>query len=377
MPFLSKTLINFLSRTLLRIVFLVFLCVVLIGVVIIMWRMTKLVDLSAVNYMYEIAPGTTPSQLADDLAQKKIISDPWLFNLYIKMKKLDTKLQAGRYDFSQTSALTLTDLIELLSKAAKPHEATVIIPEGFTYTQIGKVLEDKNIVTQAAFIESAEGGYLLRSEISDFVNPQNRYFSFLDSKIRIPSDTGVEVHEEPTASHLEGYLFPDTYRIYEKTTADEIIELMLYNFDKKLTLDLREEIAAQGKTLDEVVIMASIIEREVQTPEDMRMVSDILWRRLEAGYRLEVDSTLNYILPEHERKAALTDNELSLNSPYNTYKSAGLPPTAISNPGFNALYAAVHPIPNDYWYYLSKSTGETVFAKTYEEHLHNKASYLE
>jgi len=136
------------------------------------------------------------------------------------------------------------------------------------------------------------------------------------------------------------------------------------------------DIERQNRTLGDVIIIASILEKEVKTEEYMRQVADILWRRMDADMALEVDSTLNYILADDDRRASLTFDQLKIDSPYNTYKYKGLPPSPICNPGLMAIRAAIFPEPNDYWFYLSKPDGQTIFSKTYEEHLRNKAVWL-
>jgi UPF0755 protein len=162
--------------------------------------------------------------------------------------------------------------------------------------------------------------------------------------------------------------------VYEDATAEEIIKKMLENFEKKMTPELLQDIKKQGRTLRDIIIMASILEKEVQTEKDMRLIADILWRRLEINWALEVDSTLNYILDD--KKPALTNKDLLIDSPYNTYKYTGLPPSPISNPGLAAIRAAIYREPNNFWFYLSKPDGETVFSVNFEEQVGNKGKYL-
>jgi UPF0755 protein len=149
---------------------------------------------------------------------------------------------------------------------------------------------------------------------------------------------------------------------------------MLDNFDKKLTQDLRDEIARQKKTIFEIVTMASILEKEVQTDEDRAMVADIFWRRLKAGMPLQADSTINYITGKSDSRANLTD--IQIDSPYNTYKYPGLPVGPIGNPGLSAIKAAIYPKANGYWYFLTTDDGKVIYAKSFDEHKANKAKYL-
>ena len=149
---------------------------------------------------------------------------------------------------------------------------------------------------------------------------------------------------------------------------------MLENFDSKLTQQMRADIKAQGKTIFDIVRMASIVEAEVPHEADRPMITGILWKRLDAGMALQVDSALNYVTAGKNR--SLTAEELKIDSPYNTYKYRGLPPTPIGNPGLSALRAAIYPTHTAYWYFLSDKDGKTHFAKTLEEHNENKSKYL-
>ncbi|MBI4122479.1 MAG: endolytic transglycosylase MltG [Parcubacteria group bacterium] len=154
----------------------------------------------------------------------------------------------------------------------------------------------------------------------------------------------------------------------------DVVRKMVQNFDAKVTQDLRNEAARQGKNFYTVLIMASIIEAEVPHEEDRPIVSDIFWSRLAAGVPLQSDATLTYIIGGS--RPALTNEELQIDSAYNTYKYRELPPTPIGNPGLSAIRAAIYPADTDYFYFLSTPEGETIFSRTLEEHNAAKARYL-
>jgi UPF0755 protein len=205
----------------------------------------------------------------------------------------------------------------------------------------------------------------------DFVNAQKDYdisqFSFLKDK--------------PKNTDLEGYLYPDTYRVYASSTVSEIITKMLNNFDQKLTVKMRADIAAQGKTISEILTMASIIEKEAPISyiksdnRDAKTISGIFWRRIKAGQALQSCATLAYILGVD--KAQYSEADTKINSPYNTYKNPGLPPGPISNPGILAIEAAIYPTISNYNYFLTPTgSKEIVYSATYDEHLRNKSKYL-
>lgn len=171
----------------------------------------------------------------------------------------------------------------------------------------------------------------------------------------------------------EGMLFPDTYFIYPAATADHIVAMMESTFELKLK-PLQDKITQSGRTLDDVITMASLIEEEAVDPESRRLVAGILWKRLEAGMPLQVDAVFSYILGKNTFELSL--NDLKVDSPYNTYTHRGLPPGPISNPGLDAIRAALEPTPSPYWYYLTGNDGTMHYAKTFEEHKLNKKKYL-
>ena len=175
------------------------------------------------------------------------------------------------------------------------------------------------------------------------------------------------------AAAQEGYLFPDTYFFMHTVTPEDVVKTMSDNFKLK-TISLAEKISKSGHSESEIVTMASIIEREAVTPKDRRMVSGILWRRISIGMRLQADATFGYI--NGKGSASLTMADLKIDSPYNTYVYKGLPPGPISNPGLDAIIAAIEPTKSSYLYYLSDKNGVMHYAKTFDEHIANKSKYL-
>jgi len=175
------------------------------------------------------------------------------------------------------------------------------------------------------------------------------------------------------AKEKEGYLFPDTYFFLPNSSPEEIISIMTKNFESK-TSSLLPTVEEFGKSLKDVVIMASIIEREVMTPEDRRMVSGILWKRIAIGMPLQVDAAFIYVNGTTTPGLALKD--LKIDSPYNTYLYKGLPIGPIGNPGLDAIRATLEPKSSPNLYYLSDKEGVTHYARTFEEHKENKEKYL-
>lgn len=172
---------------------------------------------------------------------------------------------------------------------------------------------------------------------------------------------------------LEGKLYPETYLIPKSFTADQLVDLMTKTFVEK-TADIQPQIDSYKLSTQEILVLASILEREANSPESMRIVSGILQRRLAQGIRLQADASIEYVLNKPLKE--LTPKDLEIDSPYNTYKYKGLPPTPIGNPGLEAITAVVEPTPTDYLYYITDNDGVFHYAKTYDEHLDNVAKYL-
>ena len=172
---------------------------------------------------------------------------------------------------------------------------------------------------------------------------------------------------------LEGYLFPDTYFFLPNIKAEGVVQAMEMNFYTRMT-EIQDKIANSGKNLHEIVTMASILEEEARTLNSKKMISGILWHRIEIEMPLQVDAVFPYIIGKNTYN--ITKEELKTDSPYNTYLYKGLPPGPIANPGMNSILAAIEPIENDYIFYLSDRRGNMYYAKDYETHKLNINLYL-
>lgn len=174
---------------------------------------------------------------------------------------------------------------------------------------------------------------------------------------------------------LEGYLFPDTYLLFPSTGAEDVVKMLKDTFDEKIRNKFGGEIDASGKTMSEIITMASIIQDEASNDyPEQQMVSGILWKRIDKGMRLQVDATLRYVNGKSSKQLTLSD--LAFDHEYNTYTRAGLPPTPIGNPGINAVRAAIHPVSSPYFFYLHDSAGDVHYAVTYDEHKKNISSHI-
>lgn len=179
---------------------------------------------------------------------------------------------------------------------------------------------------------------------------------------------------DTVAAGREGRLFPETYHVPETFTVEELVALMEETHEEKLAA-LSAAFDASTRSREDVVVMASILEREADSDESMQIVSDILWKRLNQGMPLQVDASFAYLFGKQSKDVTLDD--LKTDSPYNTYKYQGLPPTPINNPGLQAIEAALSPTPSQYLYYLTAPDGTFHYARTFEEHKKNKALYLD
>ena len=305
------------------------------------------VDISdSSNIIFEIEEGENSNNIVNNLYDKDLILNKLAVKVYMKLEDIEKELKAGRITLSKS--LTAQEIVE---KLLNPEEAEVVltIPEGYTISDIDTLLVDEDLIETGEFI----------SCINECTIPK---YDFLD-KENISTDL-----------YLEGYLFPDTYFVDPATyTNENFIQKLLNNFDSKLEPDLIEEIQNQDKSIHEIVIMASIIEKEVRTDDDLPIVSGILWKRLKNDWALGADATLLYKKNNNE----ITYEDLQSDSEYNTRKFKGLPPGPISNPGSKSIKAAVYPEESEYWFYLTTlDTGEVIYAVSNEEHEMNKSEYL-
>lgn len=181
--------------------------------------------------------------------------------------------------------------------------------------------------------------------------------------------------EKPSGTTYEGYIMPETYRVYKDADIrTEVLPKIFDYLESQITEEMREEYESQGRTFYEVLTMASIVEREAQTLEDMKMVADIFWRRLDMNWALQSCATVNYITGKN--LPAVTAEDKEIDSPYNTYMYPGLTPGPIGNPSLNAIYATIYPTENQYWYFMSGTDGTMHYGRTLDEHNTNVYKYL-
>ena len=299
-------------------------------------------DTSLKNFL--ISKGTSASIIGERLYKEGFIHNPLAFKIYVQVTGASEKIPAGEYRL--TANLSLPELVGELLKG--PSEIWVTIPEG-----------------------------LRREEIVE------RYIQALE--IKEPEAGDLRGEFLSLSKNDEGYLFPDTYLFPKTANASLIFKKMLEVFDTRIDAKLKDSISESSYSLRQIIILASIIERETKTDEERPIVAGILSKRLKAGWPLQTDATLQYAVASENCKLkienckwwpTLTEEDLNVNSPYNTYKYAGLPPTPIASPGTSSIKAVVYPQDSPYWFYIHDSGGQIHFAKTLEEHNSNIRTYL-
>jgi UPF0755 protein len=276
-----------------------------------------------------VAEGANAAQVAQDLADARLVRSPALLRLYWKLAGEGNSLHAGAYRFAR--------------------------PESFF--RVAARIADGEYGIAPVRITLFEGDTAR--------NMANRIAAALPE---VATSTFISA-----AQPYEGYLFPDTYVFPPSATADSIVAVMRQEFSEK-TAPLLPEIEASGHSLADIVIMASLLEREARTPEEKRMVAGVLWNRIRKGMPLQVDAVFGYIFGRNTYSPSFED--LNVDSPYNTYLHAGLPPGPIANPGLDSIEAAMHPAKTAFLYYLTGKDGQMRYAATYDAQLANQRRYL-
>jgi len=289
---------------------------------------------------FQVHRGESAKGIAYGLDEAGLIVNEKSFLRTLESEGLDSSIQYGSYLLSPS--MTLREIITVLTTEGTGEMAVTLI-EGWTIAEMDDHLFELGLIQDGDFeicIENCSFDY-----------------EFLEG-----------------ASSLEGYLFPDTYFVDSATfSVESFINQLLRTFDSKITDEMDAAIEASGRSLDEIVNVASMIEKEVRTDADIPVVGGIIWKRLDNDWTLGIDATLLYVQNDNE----LTVEDLAMDSPYNTRLETGLPPSAISNPGLASLKGAIYPEVSDYWFYLTTlDTGEVIYAITNDEHEANKDQYL-
>lgn len=283
---------------------------------------------------FVVPKGRAINTIGKDLQEAGLIKNWLVFRLVVMKDDLANKIQAGSFDLSPN--MSVGEIANRLTEGT--NDLWVTIPEGWRREEIAQSLSEQELdnFSSKEFLQLTQGE--------------------------------------------EGRLFPDTYLIPREISTQQVATLLEQTFERKVISGLASEIASSPYSLDEALVMASIVEREASGLEEMKMVAGILWNRQENGIALNADATLQYIKGYNQEKDSwwippmVADKKL--NSPYNTYLYAGLPPAPIANPGLDAIKAALHPANTNYLYYLHDSSGQIHYAATLDEHNANVDKYI-
>lgn len=299
---------------------------------------------------FQVQSGDTPATIGARLQKLGLIQDSDLFRQVVKARGVESRLEAG--DYVLRRGMNMDEiLVSLQHGVVRPNTVRVI--EGLRIEEIGAMLERQGVVSSANFVAAAKAGPYTVPELKD----------------------------RPAGSSLEGFLFPDTYQIPRDATAQQLVTIMLNNFDQRVGNAVWDKAKAQGLTAYQLMIVASIVEREAQNPDERPVIASVYINRIKKGMRLEADPTVQYAMGYQQDKGTWWKTPVQLeeyskvNSPYNTYLREGLPPTPICSPGADAVRAAFDPAKTEYLFFLAKGDGSHVFAKTFEEHQANIAKY--
>ena len=290
----------------------------------------------------EIPQGSGTAAIARRLADAGVVSDVNTFRLALWVTGQGRRLQAGEYRFDHP--MSARQVAEKIGRG-EVYVHPITFREGLTIRQMAELYESKGFGPAKDFVEASKNAALVQAI-------------------------------DPAAKDLEGYLFPDTYALPRRATADQLVARMVASFTKALTPDLIEKATANGQSVRQLVTLASIVEKETGKAEERPMVAAVYANRLKIGMGLQCDPTVIYALERAGRfNGNLTREDLQFDSPYNTYRYAGLPPGPIAAPGRASLEAAADPAPVPYLYFVSRNDGTHAFASTLDEHNRNVQQY--
>jgi UPF0755 protein len=308
------------------------------------------------EFRFTISVGESAVDLVKKLHGEKVVGSQKIFLWHLRLADKDRSLQAG--DYVVTAPVTQKKIIQALSSPGVGERTITIIP-GWTLRDIAGYFVKQGLADNMEQVYALVGHPAVSEKIG--LSDLSQY-PFLLSK--------------PASVSLEGYIRPDTYRIYENASLEEVLHRLLQERAKQIPVEWYDEAKKQNKTMHEIFTMASILQKEVRGLENKKIVADLFWRRLDKNWALQSDATVHYISGTSE-SVFTSDTERASENLYNTYKYPGLPPGPISTPSLESIEATLFPTKNDYWYFLTRlDNGEVVFSKSLEEHTKNVYKYL-
>lgn len=292
------------------------------------------------NISIEITKGMTTAEIADDLQNHGIINNSLGFRILARLGGKDTDFREGVYYFRV--GMRIDSVLNKLVEGPENQVVRITIPEGFTVDDIARLLEQEHLTTKEEFCKVAK----------DFA----------------PYDYMQEAKQNKDIKYIvEGFLFPDTYDFDKSYDAKQIMQIMVENFDQKLTSQMRQQAQEQNLSIFKLITMASLVEKEAKFAEDRPIIADVFFKRLAEGMMLQSDATIQYALDEHKEEFSIEDTKYD--SPYNTYQHEGLTPGPIGNPGMASIEAVLNPANTEYIYFVADGDGHNHYSVTYDEHL--------
>jgi len=289
------------------------------------------------NFVILVKPGMVAHDIGDLLYSQGAIKSVFLFRIVSKVQGMESSLQPGEYTFGKN--MTMQKIVAMLARGETSYQQ-ITIPEGYTVEQIAKLLQEKQVASGSAFKKTAQSSVPYPYMINNNSNVMYK---------------------------AEGYMFPNTYRITKGTTEEQILGMMTMEFDKQFTESMRARAVEIGLSIKDVIILASLVEKEAQLPSDRPVIAGVFLNRLRQNMPMQSCATIQYILGYPKPELTVQDTEIS--SPYNTYQHMGLPPGPIANPGIAAINAVLYPQNTEFVYFVADKQGAHHFSKTYEEHL--------
>ena len=289
------------------------------------------------NIIITVEPGMTNADIATLLQNKKMINSPVFFRLQSKFARMERSLQAGEYEI--VSGMSNWEIIDLFSKGQVRHK-TLTIPEGFTIEQIAKKIEESGLGSAEEFKKAAK----------DYAP-----YSYMET-----SNNNV-------IFKAEGFAYPSTYYLSPGSAEKEILAIMVKEFDTQLTEDIRQKAKDKNMSIRDLVNLASLVEKEAVFPEERPVIAGVFLKRLQIQMPLQSDTTIQYILGVQKKEISIADTKID--SPYNTYLYAELPPGPIASPSISTINAVLDPKQTNYLYFVADLEGHHHFTETYQDHL--------
>ena len=283
-----------------------------------------------------IKAGMSASEIGTLLYQHGLVKNITVFRIIVHAQRLENSLQAGEYSF--TCNMKAQTIISMISKGEVAYQRFTI-PEGLTIDSIAKLLEEKKLANADKFRAVAKD-YLP----FDYIQPN-----------------------EAATYKPEGFLFPDTYQVPRNINENDLIRTMVSQFNSQFSQPLRQQAKQRGLSIREVIILASLVEKEARISSERPIIAGVFLNRLKQDMPLQSCATIQYVLGYPKLELTVRDTEIS--SPYNTYLNMGLPPGPIANPGMASIHAVLYPAETNYLYFVADQNGKHHFSKTYEDHL--------